>query len=157
MHRKKFSVLFLFKFVPTNSKFLYFTLWNKLHQNSDNELVIRNRKIVWNLLAVFSWILTLACNFRGDLSDSASTFFKLASSDGSFLYGNDFSCRCNYNWLLDMWDNDNIMTVNAPEVVQKILTDEKHCHKCSYALKFSYSHNIFSRKDWMLITHIQRS
>ena len=32
---------------------------------------------------------------------------------------------------LDMLDNDNIMTVNAFEVVQKMPTDQKDCHKCS--------------------------
>ena len=36
-----------------------------------------------------------------------------------------------YNWLLDMLDNDNIMTAKASEVVQKVPTDEKDCHKCS--------------------------
>ena len=30
-----------------------------------------------------------------------------------------------------MLDNDNIMTVNASEVVQKIPTDGKDYHKCS--------------------------
>ena len=32
---------------------------------------------------------------------------------------------------LDMLDNDNIMTVNAFEVVQKMPIDQKDCHKCS--------------------------
>ena len=32
---------------------------------------------------------------------------------------------------LDMLDNDNIMTVNAFEVVQKMPTDQKDCRKCS--------------------------
>ena len=30
-----------------------------------------------------------------------------------------------------MLDNDNIMTAKASEVVQKVPTDEKGCHKCS--------------------------
>ena len=30
-----------------------------------------------------------------------------------------------------MLDNDNIMTANAPEVVQKVPTDEKDYQKCS--------------------------
>ena len=30
-----------------------------------------------------------------------------------------------------MLDNDNVMSVNASEVVQKIPTDEKDYHKCS--------------------------
>ena len=36
--------------------------------------------------------------------------------------------------MLDMLDNDIIMTINASEVVQKIPTDEKGYHKCSCAL-----------------------
>ena len=40
--------------------------------------------------AVFSWISMLPWNFGGGTSDSAPTFFKTASADGSFLYDNDF-------------------------------------------------------------------
>lgn len=36
--------------------------------------------------------------------------------------------------MLDMLDNDIVMTINASEVVQKIPTDQKGYHKCSYAL-----------------------
>ena len=32
------------------------------------------------------WILTLTLNFEGEPSDTASTFFKMASADGYFLY-----------------------------------------------------------------------
>ena len=39
--------------------------------------------------------------------------------------------KLNYNWLLDMLGNDNIMTVKASEVVQKVPADEKNCYKCS--------------------------
>ena len=59
----------------------------------------------------------LTWNFGGRTSNPAWTFIKLASADGN--------CSYNYNWQLDMLDNDNIMTVNASEVVQKIATDEK--------------------------------
>ena len=37
----------------------------------------------------------------------------------------------NYNWLLDILDNDNIMTPKASDVVQKLPTDEKDDHKSS--------------------------
>ena len=37
------------------------------------------------------WILKLALNFGGRPSDSASTFLKMASADGYFLYENDFN------------------------------------------------------------------
>ena len=36
-----------------------------------------------------------------------------------------------YDWLLDMFNNDNIMTVKVSEVLQKVPTDEKDYHKCS--------------------------
>ena len=36
------------------------------------------------------WILKLTLNFGGDPSDTASTFFKIASTDGYFLYEHDF-------------------------------------------------------------------
>ena len=35
-----------------------------------------------------------------------------------------FLCSYNYNWLLDMLDNDSIMTSKASEVVQKVSADE---------------------------------
>ena len=38
--------------------------------------------------------------------------------------------QLSYNWLLDMLNNDNIMTEKASEVVQKVTTDEKDFHKC---------------------------
>ena len=43
----------------------------------------------------------------------------MASTDGIFLYENGFHAvmiGC-CNWLLDVLDNDNIMTANAFEVV----------------------------------------
>ena len=49
-----------------------------------------------------------------------------------------------------MLDNDDIMTAKASEVIQKVSTD--NYHKCVLC-----SHSIFSRKGWVLITHIQRS
>ena len=61
----------------------------------------------------------LTWNFGGGPSDSALTFFKMASAYGNFLYDYDY----NYNWLLDMLDNDNIMTAKASKVVQKVPTD----------------------------------
>ena len=36
------------------------------------------------------WILKLTFNFSGDPSDTASTFFKMASADGYFLHEDDF-------------------------------------------------------------------
>ena len=36
-----------------------------------------------------------------------------------------------------MLDNDNIVTAEASEVVQKIPTDEKDDHKCSLCVKAS--------------------
>ena len=36
------------------------------------------------------WILKLTLNFGGDPSHTASTFFKMASADGYFLYEDDF-------------------------------------------------------------------
>ena len=57
----------------------------------------------------------------------------MTSTDGIFLYENGFHAvmiGC-FNWLLDVLDNDNIMTVNAFEVVQKIPTFEKDYRKCS--------------------------
>ena len=36
-----------------------------------------------------------------------------------------FLCSYNYNWLLYLLDNDNIMAAKTSEVVQKVLTDEK--------------------------------
>ena len=30
-----------------------------------------------------------------------------------------------------MFNNENVMTVKASEVLQKVPTDEKDCHKCS--------------------------
>lgn len=71
----------------------------------------------------------LTWNLGGCPSDSASTFSKMVSADGNLLYNNDFlaiitiiSC---YNY------NDNIMTTNASEVVQKIPKNEKDYHKYS--------------------------
>ena len=62
----------------------------------------------------------LTGTFGGDPSDSASTFFKMASAYANFFYDNDFHV---------------IMTTKASEVVQKVPTDEKYYHKCSlYAI-----------------------
>ena len=36
-----------------------------------------------------------------------------------------------------MLDNDNIMTVDASEIVQKIHTDKKDYHKCSLCVLVS--------------------
>ena len=57
-----------------------------------------------------------------------------------------------------MLDNDNIVTAEASEVVQKIPTDEKDDHKCSLCVIVSiqHGHSIFGRKGWMLIRHIRR-
>ena len=68
----------------------------------------------------------LTWNFGGGPSDSASAFFKMASA-----YENLFSCSYNHNCMLDMLDNDNIMTAKAFEVVQKVPTDEKDHPECS--------------------------
>ena len=53
----------------------------------------------------------------------------MASAYGNFLHDNDDndSCIYNYNWLLDMLDNENIMTAKASEVAQKVPTDEEDC------------------------------
>ena len=45
-----------------------------------------------------------------------------------------FSCSYNYNWLLAILDNDNVMTANDSEVVPKIPKDEKDDHKCSLCI-----------------------
>ena len=50
----------------------------------------KKRKDSLETRAVFSWISMLTWNFGGGPSDSASTFFKMASAYESFLYDNDF-------------------------------------------------------------------
>ena len=63
----------------------------------------------------------------------------MASPDLIFLYENGFHAvmiGC-YNWLLDVFDNDNIMTENAFQVVQKIPTVEKDYRKCSLRVMVS--------------------
>ena len=46
------------------------------------------------------WILKLILNFRGNSSDTASTFLKMAR------------CSHNYNLLWDVIDKDDITSVN---------------------------------------------
>ena len=64
--------------------------------------------------AVFSRISMLTWTFGGAQSDSALTFFKMASAYGNFLYNDIFHA---VNWLLDTFNNYNIMTVKASEVL----------------------------------------
>ena len=42
--------------------------------------------------------------------------------------------KLNYNWLLDMLDNDNIMTAKASEVLQKVPIEENTITNAPYAL-----------------------
>ena len=51
----------------------------------------------------------------------------MASSYRNLFYDNDFYpvITINYNLLLDMLDNDNIMIPKASEVVQNVSTDKK--------------------------------
>ena len=50
----------------------------------------KKRKDSLETRAVFSCISVLTWNFVGGPSDSASTFFKMASAYGNFPYDNDF-------------------------------------------------------------------
>ena len=43
-------------------------------------------------------------------------------------------CSYNYNWLLNMLDNDNIMTEKASEEAQNVPTDEKMIRNTPCAL-----------------------
>ena len=105
---------------------IFKTLW-KSRTNSSNLRCNYNhrhktRKESLEPWAVFSWILIWTWNFGGDWSDSASTFFKIASASW-------FWCYSNYNWLFYMLDNDNIISTSVSEAVQKIPTDEKDCKR----------------------------
>ena len=78
----------------------------------------------------------LTLNFGSGPSDSASTFFKMASAYLNLLHDNDFHDN-DFHWLLDMLDNDNMMTAKASEVVQTVPTDKKIYQKCSLCVIFS--------------------
>ena len=41
-----------------------------------------------------------------------------------------------------MLDNDNILTANASEAVQKIPADQKDYHKGSLCIRYSFHHHI---------------
>ena len=86
-----------------------------------------------SFISAFSICMTgpWTLNFSCCPSDSASTFFKMASTDRNFLYDDDIHAVISIISCLDMLNNGNIMTVNASEVVQKVPTDEKDYHKCS--------------------------
>ena len=50
----------------------------------------KKRKDSLETRAVFSYILILTWNIRDGSTDSTSTFLKMATVDGNFLYGNAF-------------------------------------------------------------------
>ena len=80
--------------------------------------------------AAFSWISILTWIFGGSRSDSASTFFKIASASCFWRY-------LSYNWLFYILDKDNIISTSVSEAVEKIPTDEKDYRKCSFIVYFA--------------------
>ena len=58
------------------------------------------------------WILKLTLNLEGGPSETASTFLKMASAEGYFLYEDDFDAVITVTDLLDMIDKDD-MSVNV--------------------------------------------
>ena len=54
----------------------YWSVYKDSHKKRKDSLETR---------AIISWILTLTWNFGGGPSNSALTFFKMVSADGSFL------------------------------------------------------------------------
>ena len=62
---------------------LYFLCSDYFHSHKKRKESLETR-------AVFSWISMLTWNFGGGPSDFASTFFKMASAYGNFLYNNKF-------------------------------------------------------------------
>ena len=65
----------------------------------------------------------LTWNFGGGLSDSTSTFFKMASAYNDF-HAVTIIIGC------EMLHNENVMAEKASEVVQKVPKGEKDYHKC---------------------------
>ena len=88
----------------------------KAHQDLDHNH--KKRKDSLETRPAFSLILVSTRNFWGCPNNFALTLFKIASA-------RRFWCSYNHTWLLDMLVNDNIISANVSEAVEKIPTDMK--------------------------------